>query len=110
MTNNKITYKMKKLDDGRIGIIEYGTYNKRIKIHASKDHKTKTEFFAVSSENRELNSYNLEGQLMINWNELQEIISGNGKGGYRFVFNRSTNFLDFNSINNLMKFLYSKLK
>lgn len=108
-TTTKTTYKMTKANNGMIGLIEYGTYTKRVKMQACKNSKTKEESFVITSENKETRKHYIEATVLMSMQELQDRINGKSKGSFRVVFQKSTNFLEFTSINNMMKYFHSKV-
>tara|TARA_Y100001938_G_scaffold141535_1_gene211469 strand:- start:569 stop:901 length:333 start_codon:yes stop_codon:yes gene_type:complete len=105
----KTSYKMTKANNGMIGLIEYGTYTKRVKMQACKNPKTKQESFVITSENKETRKHYTEATVLMTWQELQDRINGKAQGCFRVVFAKSTNYLEFKSINNMMKYFHSKV-
>ncbi len=108
-TTTKTSYKMTKANNGMIGLIEYGTYTKRVKMQFCKSPVTKQESFVITSENKETRKHYIEATVLMSMQDLQDRINGKVQGSFRVVFAKSTNYLEFKSVNDMMKYFHSKV-
>jgi uncharacterized short protein YbdD (DUF466 family) len=108
-TTTKKTFKMTKANNGMIGLIEYGTYTKRVKMQACKNPVTKKESFTITSENKETRKHYTEATVLINWQELQDRIDGKVKGAFNVVIAITNKQITFESINEMMQYFHSKV-
>ena len=108
-TTTKKSYKMTESNNGMIGLIEFGTFTKRVKMQFCKDSKTKEESFVITSENKETRKHYIEAVVLMTQQELQDRINGKAQGSFRVVFHKSTNYLEFTSINNMMNHFYNRV-
>ena len=108
-TTTKTSYKMTKANNGMIGLIEYGTYTKRVKMQFCKSPVTKQESFVITSENKETRKHYIEATALMSIKELKDRIDGKAQGSFRVVFAKSTNYLEFKSVNDMMKYFHSKV-
>jgi len=108
-TTTKTSYKMTKANNGMIGLIEYGTYTKRVKMQACKNSKTKEESFVITSENKETRKHYTEATVLMTWQELQDRINGKAKGSFSVIVAITDKELTFKSVNDMMKYFHSKV-
>lgn len=108
-TTNKTSYKMTKANNGMIGLIEYGTYTKRVKMQFCKNPVTKEEYFSITSENKETKKQYFEATALMTIKELQDRINGKVQGSFKVVFPKSVHYLEFKSVSDMMKYFFGKV-
>ena len=108
-STTKTTYKMTEANNGIIGLIEYGTYTKRVKMQACKNYKTKQESFTITSENKETQKHYTEATVLMTWQELQDRIDGNAQESFSVIVAITDKKLTFKSINDMMKYFFSRV-
>ncbi len=108
-TTTKKSYKMTESNNGMIGLIEFGTYTKRVKMQFCKDSKTKKESFVITSENKETRKFYTEASVLMTQKELQDRINGKAQGSFTVVVAITDKQLTFNSINEMMNHFYNRV-
>ena len=108
-STTKTTYKMTKANNGMIGLIEYGTYSKRVKMQTCKNSKTKEESFVITSENKETRKHYTEATVLMSMQELQNRIDGNAQGSFSVIVAITEKKLTFKSINDMVKYFFSRV-
>ena len=103
------SYKMTESNNGMIGLIEFGIYTKRVKMQFCKNPVTKEESFIITSENKETRKHYIEATVLMTQKELQDRINGTVQGSFKVGFHKSTNYLEFTSINNLMNYFFNRV-